>query len=246
MVAPPKWHCSYKTTKALDYIYDPKSEDDTFSLALQDKLLTNNGVELPVASQPEQQALPDVPSFESASPDKKEIKQEAAAAYDMSVEAIKVAQEAKKGVKKTLGKFKSVRAIKAQMNKMAEANKDLKKELEKLQNKFTDLNSTVSAANYKVEERVSALEKKDEAKSVVIAQALTTAHEAQAATVALTTRVEVVEKQVEELSAKTLAGLANIDKAFGDLTKLSEEKQLRREQDRARFIELMKMLEALD
>ncbi len=89
----PKWHCSHKIAKAQDYISDPKSEDDTYSVVLRDKLIANNdGVS--VASEPEERALPDVPSFESGSPDKKEIKQQAVAAYDMSCEAIEVAQEA--------------------------------------------------------------------------------------------------------------------------------------------------------
>jgi hypothetical protein len=35
----PKWPCSHKIEKALDYISDPKSEDDTYSAVLQDKLI---------------------------------------------------------------------------------------------------------------------------------------------------------------------------------------------------------------
>ncbi len=89
----PKWPCSHKIEKALDYNSDPKTEEDTYSVALRDKLISqNDGVS--VASEPEQQALPDVPSFKSDSPDKKEIKQQAVAAYGISCEAIEVAQEA--------------------------------------------------------------------------------------------------------------------------------------------------------
>jgi hypothetical protein len=103
-------------------------------------------LEIRVVAEPEQQALPDVPSFES--PGKKEIKEQAATAYSISMEAIEVAQEAKKEVKKTLKKkLKPVAKLQDQVAKLQSA-------VRRMENKFTDLNSSVSAANLVAEEKV--------------------------------------------------------------------------------------------
>lgn len=206
---------------------------------------------MPVASEPEQQALPDVPSFESGSPDKKEIKQQAATAYSLSMEAIEVAQDAQKEVKKTLKKkLKPVAKLQEQVAKLQDA-------VRRMENKFTDLNSSVSAGNllleekvenkmnsvcqslffqqYQLEQKVDKVERKLDTHMVVFDQTVAAAEEQAAG---MLERI----KKLEQGHAAINNGLAKLEQDMLKRGELTEELKVKLEKQQANFKAAMKML----